>query len=188
MRRARKRAACPECGREMTLAGLSNHIKMHRIDDLPDLTCAECPRTFKFEGAWIKHQMAHELRRQKFWTRVDKNGPNGCWLFKGKTRRGYGRVSFGRGHDRGAHQFAYEELVGPVPKDKPELDHLCMTPACVNPAHLEPVTHEENMRRAHKALRVDCPFCDSTHLPGALAGHIERKHQAVSVSQSSEDS
>jgi hypothetical protein len=28
-----------------------------------------------------------------------------------------------------------------------EIDHLCFTPACVNPWHLEPVTHAENLRR-----------------------------------------
>ena len=28
-----------------------------------------------------------------------------------------------------------------------ELDHLCRVPRCVNPEHLEPVTHAENMRR-----------------------------------------
>ncbi|MDP2917085.1 MAG: HNH endonuclease signature motif containing protein [Dehalococcoidia bacterium] len=42
-----------------------------------------------------------------------------------------------------AHKFAYETLVGPVPEGK-ELDHLCRNPPCVNPAHLEPVTHQEN--------------------------------------------
>lgn len=30
-----------------------------------------------------------------------------------------------------------------------ELDHLCVVPACRNPAHLEPVTHSENVQRAN---------------------------------------
>lgn len=29
-----------------------------------------------------------------------------------------------------------------------EIDHTCSNPPCVNPAHLEAVTHEENVRRA----------------------------------------
>lgn len=40
----------------------------------------------------------------------------------------------------------YMLLSGPIP-DGLELDHLCFTPACVNPWHLEPVTRSENLRR-----------------------------------------
>jgi hypothetical protein len=29
-----------------------------------------------------------------------------------------------------------------------ELDHICRVRNCVNPDHLEPVTHAENMRRS----------------------------------------
>ncbi|WP_369010576.1 HNH endonuclease signature motif containing protein, partial [Bacillus cereus] len=46
-----------------------------------------------------------------------------------------------------AHRYVYENLSGPIPEGM-ELDHLCRNPPCVNPDHLDPVTHEENMRRA----------------------------------------
>jgi hypothetical protein len=49
-----------------------------------------------------------------------------------------------------AHDFFYRLLVGPVPAGL-ELDHLCRVKLCVNPIHLEPVTHLENMRRASSA-------------------------------------
>lgn len=44
----------------------------------------------------------------------------------------------------------WETVHGPVP-DGLELDHLCRQRDCVNPAHLEPVTHAENMRRSSVA-------------------------------------
>lgn len=79
-----------------------------------------------------------------------------------KDKRGYGRVSTDGRKGRLAHKVAWERLFGPVPEGL-ELDHLCMNPSCVEPSHLEPVTHQENMRRAGAAgvmgprLRSHCP-------------------------------
>lgn len=82
-----------------------------------------------------------------FWEKVAVNADTGCWDWTAsKRRRGYGR--FGPlGGQRAAHRVAYEALVGPI-QDGLQLDHLCRVPGCVNPAHLEPVTQVENMRRS----------------------------------------
>lgn len=82
----------------------------------------------------------------RFWAKVDKNGPNGCWLWMSScSGGGYGQVS-NRGGRR-AHRVAYELLVGPIPKGLC-LDHLCENPRCVNPDHLEPVTQRTNTLRS----------------------------------------
>lgn len=91
---------------------------------------------------------AREHKVQRFWSRVEKTPT--CWLWTGyTTSRGYGQLGKGSGPTQAhlAHRVAYELLVGPVPAGL-ELDHLCRNPPCVNPSHLEPVTHAENMRRA----------------------------------------
>lgn len=72
-----------------------------------------------------------------------------CLIWQGSLNdRGYGMSS--SGGRRLAHKVQWETVHGPVP-DGLELDHLCRQRDCVNPAHLEPVTHAENMRRSSVA-------------------------------------
>jgi hypothetical protein len=84
----------------------------------------------------------------RFWAKVDRS--DGCWLWRGcAVPPGYGQFAPTRDKRIGAHRYAYEQLIGPIPEGL-SLDHLCRTPLCVNPSHLEPVTHAENMRRSRK--------------------------------------
>lgn len=70
----------------------------------------------------------------------------GCWLWTGNTDTcGYGRIRV-KGRLLSAHRLSYELHVGEIPSGM-ELDHLCRNPPCVNPDHLEPVTHEVNVQR-----------------------------------------
>lgn len=90
---------------------------------------------------------------ERFWAKVDKDGPNGCWLWTASTNlQGYGQ--FFDGKTVLAHRFAYERLVGPIPEGL-VTDHLCRTPLCVNPAHLEPVTQRENMLRGETVIAAN---------------------------------
>jgi hypothetical protein len=76
--------------------------------------------------------------------RVDARG---CWIWGGAiASNGYGTVQTAEG-PKLAHRRAYEKLVGPIPEGT-EIDHLCRVRACINPAHLQPVTHQINMQRA----------------------------------------
>lgn len=100
----------------------------------------------------------------RLWRKVDFLGPswNGtnCWLWNGGlSKLGYGRIWDSRRRPRPVHQVAWELTRGPIPAGL-EIDHLCKTRNCVNPAHLEPVTHKENV------FRGDCVstrFAARTH-------------------------
>src|SRR5438105_7122344 len=85
---------------------------------------------------------------ERFWSKVDRGGDADCWSWlASKDRDGYGFfcVSKDRPDDR-AYRVAYRLLVGPIPNGL-ELDHLCRNPGCVNPTHLEPVSHRVNVLR-----------------------------------------
>ena len=91
---------------------------------------------------------------QRLMSRVERT--DGCWLWTGaKTGHGYGVIYY-KGRQIGAHVLSYRLLMGDIPEGY-DLDHLCRTPACVNPAHLEPVTHAENCRRGERGMRTHCP-------------------------------
>lgn len=100
----------------------------------------------------------------KFWRHVAEL-QSGCWSWVGaRQHNGYGRVAVGY-TTRPAHRVAYETLVGEIPAGL-ELDHLCRDPSCINPAHLEPVTHGVNVLRGHNpsALNAKKEFCKRGHL------------------------
>lgn len=95
---------------------------------------------------------------ERFWDKVIKT--EGCWLWTGATLKGYGRIRTPQHCDARVHRYAYELLVGSIPEGL-TLDHLCRNRACVNPAHLEPVTNKENILRgvspsAQAARRTHC--------------------------------
>lgn len=86
----------------------------------------------------------------RFWAKVATEDDTDCWAWTGAIKNGYGVFGVAERVTVYAHRFAYESMVGPVADDL-ELDHLCRVRHCVNPAHLEPVTHSVNMQRAYDA-------------------------------------
>ncbi len=67
--------------------------------------------------------------------------PGPCLLWPGgRNKLGYGSIHIGR--YTLAHRAAYEMKHGHCP---PLLRHTCDNPACYNPAHLVPGTHQDNM-------------------------------------------
>lgn len=115
----------------------------------------------------------------RFWDKVFA-APNGCWLWTGCAVKGYGQFSFRK--NEGSHRIAYRELAGPIPEGY-QIDHLCRTPLCVNPAHLEAVTPRENTLRseavsAKLARQTHCkrghPFDEKNTWLRRRGGNVER--------------
>jgi len=104
---------------------------------------------------------------QRFWNKVTLS-ENGCWLWTAfKDKYGYGRFHAGiqkTPQVAFAHRFAYENLVGPIP-DGMEPDHTCHNPACVNPDHLQPVTHQQNVQRGLAGYVQSVRMKAKTHCP-----------------------
>lgn len=100
---------------------------------------------------------------EHFWNKVEFEPTSGCWLWSGYTNHdGYGRVSINR-----RLVMAHRASFGVVPEGT-ELDHKCRVRCCVNPDHLEPVPHAENVRRgmlvnANAARKIGRTHCRNGH-------------------------
>ena len=79
---------------------------------------------------------------------------NGCWIW---TRLLNGGARYAMHAGQYVHRLHWEAFNGPIP-DGYEIDHLCRVRCCVNPAHLEAVTHVVNARRGMRGNMVThCP-------------------------------
>lgn len=87
--------------------------------------------------------------RQRFIIKVVEE-KSGCWRWLGKIHKnGYGQINAGGKYGKilWAHRVSFGLFIGPIPAGK-EIDHLCRNKWCVNPMHLDPVTHRKNILRS----------------------------------------
>lgn len=84
----------------------------------------------------------------RFFDKVSPAQPSACWNWIGsRDRWGYGLMRVD-GKTRVIHKVVYEHFNGTVTPGL-ELDHTCKNASCVNPAHLEQVTHSVNITRGN---------------------------------------
>lgn len=97
---------------------------------------------------------------ERFWAKVNKTDT--CWLWTAAQKHnGYGSFTY-KGKTFRAHRLSYELLVGPIPAGL-VLDHLCRVRHCVNPAHLEVVTMEENKLRGLSVCNINAAKTHCKH-------------------------
>lgn len=104
------------------------------------------------QGRYPKFLSGHQSRKSPQSYVVEDRGYNTpCWIWQLSTHKlGYGTM-WDSERMVYAHRLYYERASGAIPIGK-ELDHLCRQRSCVNPNHLEPVTHAENCQRGFGTL------------------------------------
>lgn len=117
---------------------------------------------------------------RRFWTKVHKTET--CWLWiAGKNEAGYGWFTQ-NGRSCMAHRVSYA-LTGGSLLPGMTIDHLCRVRHCVNPAHLEQVTFDENTRRGeagiNERVKTHCPrghAYDAANTYASTTGGQRRRH------------
>jgi HNH endonuclease/AP2 domain len=100
---------------------------------------------------------------ERFWSKVDKNGPlhptlgTRCWLWTAsKDGCGYGmfKVADGthNGHCERAHRYSFQQATGTAPSNL-EVDHRCHVKSCVRPGHLRLATDSQQKQNLSGVYR-----------------------------------
>lgn len=106
--------------------------------------------------------MAHDKLTviDRFMSKVEIVTESGCWIWMGfLDKGGYGSFDFA-GKKIKHPKAAWTVLRGKIPPGL-EPDHLCRVRCCVNPDHMELVTHRINCQRGNAGKH----FSDRTHCP-----------------------
>ena len=111
---------------------------------------------------------------QRFWDKVQVT-ESGCWEWVGNVRpNGYGKFLY-RDKLDGSHRAAYKMFIGDI-DDGMVIDHIChnlditcnkgdecLHRRCVNPEHLEAITHLSNVQRGRAGIAQVIKALKRTH-------------------------
>lgn len=85
----------------------------------------------------------------------------GCWIWNGPTSGsgrggGYARMSL-NGRTVAVHKVVFTHFFGYIPGNR-QVDHICNNRNCVNPLHLQLVSHKRNCKlRDERRANEDSP-------------------------------
>jgi hypothetical protein len=122
------------------------------------------PRDSVVKGEPYRFVKGHQGRRpqlERFWEKVDKRGPDECWLWTGSLVDGYGTFKVGTETIK-THRFSYEIHIGAIPVGLYVL-HRCDVRNCVNPNHFFLGTHADNMKDMVAKGRQSAPRGEQHH-------------------------
>lgn len=165
---------CPDCGKQI---------------DNRSTRCNRCTRLAEAKPT-----------RQRFWEKVDKNGPimppmtTPCWVWTAGFFRiiahgkhyFYGNLTLPGHKSVYAHRFSWEIAHNqPIPKGIHIL-HKCDNPPCVNPDHLFIGTPSDNMRDMATKGRTGVKYGEknwNSKLTRELVEEIRKRYSSTRISQ-----
>lgn len=131
--------------------------------------------------------MSTEILDDRFWAKVDKNGPvmpgmtTACWIWTGyRDRKGYGRISRssnGKSRPLRTSRIALEDRLGRALGVKMQACHFCDNPPCIRGDHLFEGTNQENQLDSVSKGRRPAPTAEA-FLPG-------EKHNSAKLTEAS---
>lgn len=132
----------------------------------------------------FREEKKREEAERRFWSNIDRRGPQECWPWLAGTTCGYGQIRF-RKEKLGAHVLSYRLAHGPVPSGRMVL-HRCGNRICCNPNHLYAGTYAQNTNDAVRHGTHKCGFGlgDQHNSARLRAVHIPLIREAIQRGES----
>jgi len=115
---------------------------------------AQALLAFQSEAPAVVAPQVTERDLRRFFSKINV-ADSGCWEWQAfRMPRGYGQFCDGPSGEKRmyyAHRVSHEWFKGQIPEGM-DVDHLCFNTCCVNPAHLEAVTPNENVARFARTI------------------------------------
>lgn len=149
---------CPNCRNVRTIADSTYRYRCNR-----NKICISC--SSKINLTHIKNHGIYPRKSlvERFWAKVLKT--DSCWIWQGYKNpiTGYGTIEINK-KPHLVHRISYELFNNiKLPNGhEVEINHICRNRLCVNPTHLELVTHRENTL---KGIGITALHAITTHCP-----------------------